>query len=135
MNLAGSNFVLDGVSLDGSLTVDVPFVVNDRDVILTGVYTDGTAFSFTLNSEFVVNPSDLVPPADVFSPDATLTVTLVSSSVLLGDFNSDGVTNFLDIQPFIALLASGEFHPEGDLNFDGSFNFLDIVPFILILAN
>ena len=54
---------------------------------------------------------------------------------LLGDVNLDGVVNFLDIVPFINLLANTNvFQEEGDLNEDGVINFRDISPFIQVLA-
>ena len=53
---------------------------------------------------------------------------------LLGDVNRDGAVNFLDISPFIALLATGEFQAEADTNGDGEFDFLDIGPFISLLS-
>ena len=54
---------------------------------------------------------------------------------LLGDANLDGVVNFLDISPFISLLANNTFLAEADVNRDGSVNFLDISPFISLLAS
>ena len=54
---------------------------------------------------------------------------LVQESVLLGDVNLDGVHNFSDIAPFIAVLQSGEFQAEADLNSDGVVNFSDIPHF------
>ena len=57
------------------------------------------------------------------------------SPPLLGDVNRDGVVNFLDIAPFINLLANPNvFQEEGDLNEDSVINFLDISPFIQVLA-
>jgi len=72
INLIGSDFLLDGVSLNNSLTIDSPFQIFDRDMILSGVLADGSVFSFDLNSA-------LIPDADFFASDATLTVTLVSA--------------------------------------------------------
>ena len=72
INLRGSNFVLDGVPLDGSLTIDDAFTINDRDVILSGVLADGSAFSFDLNTDFPPETGE-----DFFRSDAILTVTLV----------------------------------------------------------
>ena len=40
-----------------------------------------------------------------------------------------------DLAPFISLLTIGDFQAEADCNQDGAVNFLDIAPFILILAN
>jgi len=53
---------------------------------------------------------------------------------VLGDVNLDGVTDFLDISPFITLLASGQFQVEADINGDGVVNFLDISPFVVVLS-
>ena len=56
-------------------------------------------------------------------------------SVLLGDVNLDGTVNFLDISPFIAILATGGFQDEADLDQNDSVNFLDISPFIAALSS
>ena len=52
---------------------------------------------------------------------------------LLGDTDQDGVVNFLDIPPFIAILTAGTYLEEADCNEDGIVNFLDIPAFIAIL--
>ena len=52
----------------------------------------------------------------------------------LGDCNLDGVVNFLDISPFIAVLSSGVFQAQADCDESGVVNFLDISPFIAILS-
>ena len=52
---------------------------------------------------------------------------------LLGDANINGVVDFLDIAPFIALLENNTFIAQADTNLDGFVNFLDISPFIAIL--
>lgn len=53
---------------------------------------------------------------------------------LKGDLNLDGVVTFLDINPFIVVLAAGGNQPEGDTNCDGFVDFLDINSFIQILT-
>lgn len=53
---------------------------------------------------------------------------------LLGDVDLNGQVNFLDISPFIKVLANGEFQAEADSDLSGAVNFLDINPFIQILA-
>ena len=71
VNVFGTQFVLDGTDITSAFNPNVPFTVNDRDVLLTGLLTDGSSFSFDLF---------------YFSPGATLTLTLVpepSSLVLL----------------------------------------------------
>ena len=126
VNLFGSDFVLDGVPLD-SLTVDDAFTITDRDVALSGVFADGSAFSLLLNSDLSLG--------DFISPDATLTVTLVAPTIIRGDCDLNGVVNFLDISPFISELASNSFFEQADCNEDGVVDFLDISAFIAILSS
>jgi len=59
---------------------------------------------------------------------------ITTGTVLLGDVNTDGVVDFLDISPFIAILAVGGFQEEADIDQNGSVDFLDISPFIQILS-
>ena len=55
---------------------------------------------------------------------------------IIGDVNTDGIVNFLDIAPFIIVLSMTDaFQFEADTNQDGLVNFLDISPFIVLLAN
>lgn len=70
--------------------------------------------------------SELHSPADYVVVDAV--------AVILGDFDGDGEVTFLDIQPFIDGLSSGESAEVGDINQDGLFNFSDIAPFIALLS-
>ena len=55
-------------------------------------------------------------------------------STLLGDVNLDGVVNFSDIAPFIAVLSNGGSQAEADIDQNGIVNFSDIAPFIGILS-
>ena len=128
INLFGSNFVLDGVPLDGGLTTNSAFTVLDRDVILSGLLADGSPFSFDLTS-FNVDTEGY------FDPDATLTVTLVPSdpNFILCDVNQDGVLDFADIPAFIGVLQAGTFLQEADCNEDGVVDFADIPAFIAAL--
>lgn len=70
VNLFGSNFVLDDFLLD-DLVLGEAFTIFDRDVALSGLLSDGSAFSFDLNSDFLQGQ-------DRFAPGSTLTVTLTS---------------------------------------------------------
>ena len=72
------------------------------------------------------NTSDIQDVGIAFPAEVT--------DVLLGDADCNGVVNFDDIGPFIALLSSEDFKPEGDTNEDGEINFSDISSFIAILA-
>ena len=54
-----------------------------------------------------------------------------------GDVNLDDIVNFLDIAPFISVLATGGSPAEeaaADCNMDGVVSFLDISPFIMALT-
>ena len=58
--------------------------------------------------------------------------------VLHGDVNLDDIVNFLDIAPFISVLAGGGSSVEeaaADCNLDGVVSFLDIAPFIVALTS
>ena len=63
-----------------------------------------------------------------------LVTSLVSSDVLLGDTDLNGVVNFLDIPSFITILFTGEFQAEADIDQSGEVNFLDIPLFVAIVA-
>lgn len=53
---------------------------------------------------------------------------------ILGDVNDDGLVNFLDIAPFIALLTTGGYSEAADASENGAVNFQDIAPFIVLLT-
>ena len=53
---------------------------------------------------------------------------------ILGDVNSDGVVDLLDIQPFVELInAPASFQCEADINQDGVVNLLDVDPLVELL--
>ena len=102
VNIRGNSFSIDGTPVN-NLQVGQPVTITDRDVVLSGVLTDGETFSFYLNGardEFLVCVGE-----PLFTPDATLTVTLEAPFVL-GDCNQNGVVNFLDIPSFIEILVN-----------------------------
>jgi len=91
INLFGSDFFLNDLSLDEFLLLDEAFTISDReeDLILSGLLADGTPFSLNLRTGDLADP-DFDFSDDFFDPDSTLTVTLISavpepsSLVLLG---------------------------------------------------
>ena len=128
VNFFGSQFFIDGVELD-SLQPGQALTITDRDVMLSGVLDSGEQFNYVLHLF-------RDPDRGFFDIGATVTVTLGSpGAILLCDVNQDGLLNFLDIAPFIEILAANTFLPQADCNLDGAVNFLDIAPFIAILAN
>jgi hypothetical protein len=90
VNISGSEFSIDGTLLN-QLQFGQPFTITDRDVALSGILADGEPFSFDLNS--VDNFRG------VFSPDATITVTLEAPFVL-GDFDRNGLVNIVDLDMY-----------------------------------
>lgn len=141
---------LNSVSLDlhgGFAAGSDPIATGTATISMLGaeqtVTADGTAvpFTFTFNGtdDFVgltfvqVN----IPAGTAFgSADLdNLTVTVSGSTgVLLGDVDLSGAVEFLDIAPFISVLANGPFQAEADCNEDGQVTFLDIASFIAILS-
>ena len=61
---------------------------------------------------------------------------IVSTSQLLGDINSDGELNVIDIVVIVNLILNGESYDElGDVNEDGDLNVVDIVQLVNIILN
>ena len=57
-----------------------------------------------------------------------------ANAILIGDVNLDGSVNFLDIEPYVAVVTGGVFQIEADIDQNGSVNFLDISLFIALLV-
>jgi len=79
VNLIGTEFVVDGINITASLLPFTPTMVNVRDITLSGLLSDGSPFSFDLNSGNVFDQ-------DFFGTGATLVVTLVPepSTLMIG---------------------------------------------------
>ena len=120
----------------------------DADTYVTGFLDDGAAdgsgrtivSTLTVNGQFGANDGNFVGfYIDVRENGITGTVDnlrIVSpeATCLLGDVDLSGTVDFLDISPFIAVLAAGEFQCEADCNESGMVDFSDIAPFIGILS-
>ena len=52
----------------------------------------------------------------------------------IGNLNGDDTVDLLDVAPFVAQIASGEYRYQADINCDGAVNLLDVDPFIQVLA-
>ena len=105
---------------------------------LTIGFTSDTLFpnlQFNNSGQLVINyrldgsSTDFPDGVAVWSP------ANVVAAPVLGDVSMDGVVDFLDISPFIAVLSAGGNQAEGDINRDGEVNFLDISPFIQLLSS
>ena len=54
---------------------------------------------------------------------------------IIGDINSDGIINILDVVQVVNLILINEYDDSGDLNEDGIINILDIVQLVNIILN
>ena len=147
---------LTGISRDAHITSmfidqDQPFL--DQTVTgLTEVSVFGGGFLDQIGSavaqaangtgtggDITVTFNDLGPATESHSrSNASYASFAVEAGPLgiIGDVNTDGIVNFLDIAPFIGVLSMIDvFQFEADTNQDGLVNFLDISPFIVLLAN
>ena len=137
INLSGQEFFLDGVAIDGIVT-GVPFLIDDREVVLSGTMLDGSFFSKNITTV----SGSFAGEVNSVENQARLTVTVVSA--LLGDANGDGVVNNRDIAPFALALFDRELYetmfptldPEFilDMNDDTEFNNQDITGFAAALG-
>ena len=66
---------------------------------------------------------------------ASISAETSDTGGVLGDASLNGVVDFDDIGPFIALLASEDFLDQADIDRNGFVNFDDIGPFITLLAS
>jgi hypothetical protein len=76
IEVLGTSFVLDGIVLTPGLVMGESFVITSRDVTLSGLFADGTPFSFELNTT-----PDFT--RDYFHPDAVVTIMLVPEPVTM----------------------------------------------------
>ncbi len=110
-----------------------------KDVACTELISDniiGTTFNLDVSGLPSSNYSLEVYP--VHAPNKMQTFEFnLHGSISLGDMNSDGALNVLDVVILANLILSGDdSNPSGDLNQDGTYNILDIVILVnLILEN
>ena len=96
--------------------------------------TEGLVLPFPSTS-IVGIAEDAATGALHFAVNPAIIVSDVQPFVLLVDVNLDGIVDFFDIAPFIAILTANGFQDEADTDLDGEVTFFDIAPFIVILAN
>ena len=127
---------IDESPTDGFLSIDGPLFADlsaDQSQTYSIVGTpsqlgsNSTTFELTLSDEAI--PGSTTQTLTI-SVDYEVVVTFV-----LGDVNCDGVTNLLDIGPFIEVLGSGTYSQKADINQDGSVNTLDIDPFVELIGS
>lgn len=135
--VAGDLNVFDPLGFaGGSQTVDLSTIpISLFDINSINVTQSGN--DVTVASNFtIVESIDLGGTMVNMEIEVSYLATGVApATVILGDVNLDGSVTFLDISPFISVLAAVGFQAEADCNEDGLVGFLDIAPFIAILAS
>jgi hypothetical protein len=113
VNILGTEFLLDGVPIDGLNAVGDSLVLEDRGSSVLGVtLRDGRHRDFVLKEEIVAG-------VDFFDEDATLRLTL-SSPWLFGDINRDGTVDRTDATGFVRHIGSTDgTWSTGDFDNDG----------------
>ena len=87
------------------------------------------------SAEFVFHLSDEdIPGAEQQTLQLIVNYDVVTANFLVGDVSADGVVDFADISPFIAVLSAQAFQAEADIDGNGVVNFFDISPFIGLLS-
>jgi hypothetical protein len=101
--------------------------------ISAGEYQFETSYNSRSTSVLTVGRNQNMARGFQSGDNYVVTLRFRRHPFLLGDVNDDGVVNFDDINPFVMILASGEYDPVADINQDGEVNFDDINPFIELL--
>ena len=117
-----------------------------------GISMSNSDFTIAYNS--IVNPGETQSWAVTFSPSSSgeqnNTMTIYSNDefdpvqvfqmsgsgfAILGDMNSDGTLNILDIVALIGYVFNDNTNPDADLNGDGSVNIVDVVMLVNLVLN
>ena len=108
-------------------------VLNDTLELNDEYYTEDVTIAAGDNLFVIIDPtnSDFGGLAGL---QLVLDPNLDPPDVLLGDVDLNETVDFLDINPFIQVLATGEFQAEADCDESGFVDFLDIQAFINILS-
>jgi hypothetical protein len=112
LSLFGSELSIDGMPI--VLAEGESLTIADRDVILSGVLSDGSHFEFSLT------PSQF--SSDYLSNSGVLTFTRVTQ--MQGDFNDDGVVDGADRAIWEAAITTGDLRADAD--YDGEVTEFDL---------
>ena len=64
-----------------------------------------------------------------------MAIPAFATRVVLGDVNLDGAVNLSDVNPFVDVLATGEYQAEADVNCDGEVNLSDVNVLVDLLSS
>jgi len=93
--------------------------------------------SFTVNSDVDITSTQIMLSIWPDYHEYALKELMFSVSLdsTLGDVNSDGVVNILDVVLLVNIILNGDDNPNADINDDGIINILDIVQLVNIILN
>jgi len=150
--LDGENFVDISNTIDFSITNHSGYN-NTYKYSFTDLSDEESYLFNNEEGEFTLGPygtsilSFIIYQSNLFSTDIMLSVwpvnheyakkdlqfNVVANTYILGDINSDGILNVLDIVSLVNFVLSGDYIDSGDLNSDGLLNILDIVQLVSII--
>ena len=112
------------VSLRGMASEEAELVLLRAidDAVIEGDHTSTITQAITASAD---------PNYTVDLPIASVVATVADNDTrLLGDVNSDGQVNGLDVDPFVNILLNGPYDPTADMNEDGAVNGLAVELFV-----
>jgi len=124
-----SEVSLDGVTFGATVSFEpsgtAPQTVTVRaidDAVIEGDHTSTITQAISASAD---------PNYTADLPIAPVVATVEDNDTrLLGDVNSDGQVNGLDVDPFVDILLNGPYDPTADMNEDGAVNGLDVELFV-----
>ena len=122
------NLEIYGISMSNSdYTIDYNSIVDPGE-------TQSWAITFSPSSAGEQNNTMTIYSSDEFDPAQVFQMT-GSGFAILGDMNSDGTLNILDIVALIGYVFNDNTSPDADLNGDGTVNIVDVVMLVNLVLN
>ena len=143
------SFNAAGNQIDGEIPENIGNLVNLERLWLNFNSLDGQIPSTICNLDLLtwsaegfegydsyINGNQLCPPyPDCIAQYVGEQDTSECEEVLLGDVNSDGLLNVLDIISIINIIIADEYFIIADINEDGDVNILDVITLVNILIS
>ena len=122
------NLEIYGISMSNSdFTIDYPPVIEPGEYDYWPI-TFSPSSSGEQNNTMTIYSNDEFDPIQVFQMSG-------SGFAILGDMNSDGTLNILDIVALIGYVFNDNTNPDADLNGDGTVNIVDVVMLVNLVLN
>jgi len=117
-----------GISMSNS-----DFTISQYTEVLAGA-TESWPITFTPSSAGEQNNTMTIYSNDEFDPVQVFQMS-GEGFAILGDINSDGTLNILDIVALIGYVFNDNENPDADLNGDGTVNIVDVVMLVNLVLN